>query len=94
LGDGLGEGKPVNSRGSDKQNRHRDGLREFSFEVPARRIAIVRKQCMDALGGLLDRVEAEAEDQASALLGVTVSHVCFNIGLLVLLPYAASALDG
>jgi len=35
-------------------------LREFSFEVPARRIAIVRKQCMDALGGLLglQRVDA------------------------------------
>jgi hypothetical protein len=28
-------------------------LREFSLEVPTRRIAIVRKQRMDAFGGLL-----------------------------------------
>ena len=36
-----------------RKNGHRDRLREFAFEIPARRIAIVRKQCVDALGGLL-----------------------------------------
>jgi predicted permease len=41
------------------EDNHRNGLREFPFEIPAGRVAIVRKQCVDALGGLLrlDRVD-------------------------------------
>ena len=35
------------------QDRHGNGLREFSFEIPARPIAIMRKQCVDAHACLL-----------------------------------------
>ena len=36
-----------------RKNDHRNGLREFLLEIPARKIAVVRKQGVDAHGGLL-----------------------------------------
>src|SRR6476646_5258784 len=36
-----------------KEDSHRNGLREFPFEIPAWRVAVVRKPCVDALRGLL-----------------------------------------
>jgi hypothetical protein len=45
---------PLSSASFGKgKDRHGDGLREFSLEIPARPIAAVRKQCVDADTGLL-----------------------------------------
>ncbi|MGB8661053.1 MAG: hypothetical protein WCD34_11565 [Candidatus Acidiferrum sp.] len=43
----------------NKKENHRNGLREFSFEIPARGIASVREQGMNAHGSLLrlDRID-------------------------------------
>jgi hypothetical protein len=37
----------------ERENRHRNRLGEFFLEIPARKIAVVRKQRMDAHAGLL-----------------------------------------
>ena len=74
----------------NKPNGHGDWLGEFSFEIPARRIAIVRKQGVDADSSLLrlelvdgifrfsaflcDGEDAESGDRLKGIVWLRMQH--------------------